>query len=350
MTNIEQRYSIKFCVKLKKTPTETYDMLKAAYEGHTLSRTQVFEWHKRFRDGRDVVEDDEGRGRPNTSVNEKSTNAIAQVVRENPRLSVRKIAGAVDISVGSAHTILHEELGMSRVCARWVPRLLTIAMREHRVESSREILEMKWREGEEFLRRIVTGDEVWLHFYDPETKQQSSVWKTADEKTPVKPRATKSAGKVMAVIFFDSEGILLRHLFPAGQTVNATAYCEILKSLVDAIRRKRPKLQQGGWRLLHDNAPVHTAHLVAQFIQRNNIDVLPHPPYSPDLAPCDFWLFPTMKSPLRGRRFGDLQELSAASGEVLRDLPKEAFFLAFQKWSSRMQKCIDIGGGYVEKE
>ena len=65
--NVEQRVNVKFCVKLGKSATETYDLLKKVYGDECLSRTQVFEWFKRFEEGREEIGDDQRPGRPNTS-------------------------------------------------------------------------------------------------------------------------------------------------------------------------------------------------------------------------------------------------------------------------------------------
>ena len=295
MSIIEQRYALKFCVKLGKTPTESHNLLIEAYGDSALSRARVYEWHKRFKDGRESVENDDGAGRPNTSINKEKVLQVSNILQEEPRLSVGIIAARVGISVGSCHSILHEQLGMNRVCSKWVPRLLNPIMKADRVAKCQEILDMKFHEGEAFLTRIVTGDESWLHFYDPLTKQQSSVWKTPDDPRPVKAKMTKSAGKVLLVIFFDSEGIVYHRYVEEGHTINSVEYIDILSNLKLAIQRKRPRYQQSSWLLLHDNAPSHTSRLTQQFLQRNNIDSLPHLPYSPDLAPCDFWLFQNLE-------------------------------------------------------
>ena len=214
---------------------------------------------------------------------------------------------------------------------------------------SQEVLDRRVQEGLAFLKRIITGDECWVHFYDPETKQQSSLWKKPEDPTPVKPRTQKSAGKILAIIFFDSVGVIYKHFVPQGQTINAQYYVEILGNLRDAVKRKRPELRNGEWLLLHDNAPPHTAGLTQQFLARNQIETVPHPPYSPDLAPCDFWLFPQMKKPLRGRHFQGREELQTAVGEVLRDLDKDGLLPVFEKWCDRLQKCINIGVHMLKK-
>jgi histone-lysine N-methyltransferase SETMAR len=76
------------------------------------------------------------------------------------------------------------------------------------------------------------------------------------------------------------------------------------------VRRKRPEMWKNGNWLLHlDNAPAHTSHVVREFLTKNNVTTVTHPAYSPDLAPCDFYVFPKMKLRLKGRRFASIEEV-----------------------------------------
>ena len=190
MSNIEQLYAIELYVHLQKSSTETFNLVQKAYPTDHLSKTQAFEWQTRFREERTTVENDEGCGRPNTPITVKYINAIKNSLNNNPRLTVKMFAGSIDILIGSCYSILYEQLLMSRVCSRWVPRLLTKNMKADRVFKSQEYFDNHFHEGNAYLKRIVTGDEVRLHYYDPETKQQPRVWKKASDPTPVKPRAS----------------------------------------------------------------------------------------------------------------------------------------------------------------
>jgi len=97
----------------------------------------------------------------------------------------------------------------------------------------------------------------------------------------------------MLIYFFDANGIVHSEFIPNGQTVNQAFYLQVLKCLRDAVRQKRPELWQSGeWWLHHDNAPAHKALSVKQFLTKSSMTQLLHPPHSPDLAPCDFFLFP----------------------------------------------------------
>jgi len=95
--NVEQRVNVKFCVKLGKSATETYDLLKKVYGDECLSRTQVFERFKRFKEGREVVEDDQRPGRPSTSKADANIEKVGEIVRQNRRLSIRILAELINI-------------------------------------------------------------------------------------------------------------------------------------------------------------------------------------------------------------------------------------------------------------
>jgi hypothetical protein len=167
----EQRVNIRFLVvKLKKSATETFQLLTEACGEDCISRARVFEWHKRFSEGRESVKDDDRPGRP-----------------------------------------------------------------RH--------------------------------------------------------------------VFFDIQGIVMAEWVPSGQTVNQHYYIEVLTKLRERVRRKRPELWQNGWILHQDNAPAHNALSVKQCLANKNITVIEHPPYSKDLAPCEFYLFPKIKSVLKGTHF-----------------------------------------------
>jgi transposase len=106
--------------------------------------------------------------------------------------------------------------------------------------------------------------------------------------------------KKMLVVFFDIKHILYLGFIPQGQTVNK-AYCvETLKRLHEAVRRKRPELWPNYWILHDDNASAHKALSVKQFLAQKSITEMEHPPYSPDFAPKNFWLFTKLKSALKG--------------------------------------------------
>src|SRR5580692_1661011 len=119
-------------------------------------------------------------------------------------------------------------------------------------------------------------------------------------------------------------GIVHMEFLPQRQTINQHVYKDILKRLLRAVREKRQGLWQNkSWLLHHDNAPAHNALSVRQFLVDKNITVLEQPPYSPDLAPCDFFLFPKLKGVIKGTRFPDVDAIKRAVTTELRRIPAE---------------------------
>ena len=253
-----------------------------------MSRARVFEWHKRFASGRTDLEDDPKSGRPTTSRNEENIQKVKKLVRSDLRLTVRMLAEELGLRRESVRLILTEDLGMKKICAKMVPKLLSDDQKARRVDLSRDVLEQL--EGNpEFLDNVITGDETWVFQYDPETKRQSLQWKTAGSPRPKKARMSRARIKVMLIVFFDNKGRVHHEFVPQGQTVNQHFYKEVLSRLIARIRRSRRDLWENNrWILHHDNAPAHNALSIRQFLAEKQITTLEHPPYSPDLAPCDF--------------------------------------------------------------
>jgi len=169
----EQRICIKFCFKIGKTATEAYQLLQQAYSEDAVGRTQVFDWFRRFKEGRTSFKSDPCLGRPSTSRNEEMIAKVRTVICNNRRLTVQEIADDCGISMGSCNAILTDDLHMKRVCAKFVPSLLTDDQREQCHPIACDLFERSC-EDVQFLKNIVTGDESWGYRYDPETKQQLS--------------------------------------------------------------------------------------------------------------------------------------------------------------------------------
>lgn len=344
---MEQRINIKFCFKLGKTATETHDMLVKVYGQEAVSKKCVYEWFQRFTDGKEDVKDEPRSGRPRTSTTPDNVERVRRMLAADRRLSLRMIAGELQISLDSVSTIVHKHLHKRKICARFVPHSLSDEQKQYRMETSGDFIDMCDR-NPQVLETIITGDESWCYQYDPETKRQSMAWCSTSSPPPKKSRLTKYRIKTLLIVFFDSKGLIHFEFVPAATTVNAEYYEGVLKRLLLRIRRIRPQYRNGQWNLLHDNARPHTAIRVTQFLDRHQVPVLDHPPYSPDLAPADFFLFPRLKGVLKGQHFSDITEIQQRVTTVLRAIPKEAFADSFQQLYTRCQKCIVANGEYFE--
>lgn len=119
----EQRAVVKFCVRAGMTPTNTWKCMCLPDETRKCSRTIVFDWHKRFRDGRITVEDDSRVGRPTCSAT--TVDQVRDVILTDRRRTIDEIADIVGVSHGAVFNIIKDDMNMNKVCARWVPKLLS---------------------------------------------------------------------------------------------------------------------------------------------------------------------------------------------------------------------------------
>jgi hypothetical protein len=133
-----------------------------------------------------------------------------------------------------------------------------------------------------------------------------------------------------------------------GRTMKQHYYLEILTRLREAVRRRRPELWPDAWILHHDNALAHDALAVREFWAKTSIMKLDHPSYSPDLAPCDFWLFPKLKTTLKGHRFSDIADIQGHATTILQSIPEGEFQKCFEQLKHRLTKCIGAQGDYLE--
>jgi histone-lysine N-methyltransferase SETMAR len=140
-----------------------------------------------------------------------------------------------------------------------------------------------------------------------------------------------------------------RHLTAKQIAANASMSVGSVDTILhDDLREERAK-KAAAVLFHHNNAPPHRAARVHQFFNDSNFEVVPHALYSPDLAPSDFWLFPTLKDTLRGRTFSSHSALAIAIFQWSQQTAKEAFAAAMQSWCLRCEKYVRLQGDYVEK-
>ncbi|UYV80686.1 hypothetical protein LAZ67_19001393, partial [Cordylochernes scorpioides] len=271
--------------ELLKRCADAFRMLTVAYGEATLDQSNVYRWYKMFSEGREDVNDEGRAGRPSTSTTDEKINEVEKMILANRRITVREVAEDLNISIGSCHSIFINDLGMRRVAAKFVPKLLNCDQKQHRMNIANEMLDSV-RDDPNSLQSVITGDEAWVYGYDVNTKVQSSHWKLPHEPRPKKARQVRSNVKVLLTVFFDCRGVVHHEFLPQGRTVNKEYYLQVVRNLREAIRQKCPDLWKNkNWLLHHDNAPAHTSLLVRDFLAKNNTLMMPQPPYSQDLPP-----------------------------------------------------------------
>jgi hypothetical protein len=168
----EQSVAIKFCFNAGLSAIETPVLVQKAYGNEALNLSNVFSWYSRFRDGRELLDDERG-GRTKSTRTEANIAAVADLVKNNRRIASRMIAESLNIPKTVVHRILNEDLGKRKLCARFVPHSLTPEQREDRVTPCQDIIAMADADNN-FFTKIIKGDETWCFAYDPETKRQIS--------------------------------------------------------------------------------------------------------------------------------------------------------------------------------
>jgi len=172
-------------------------------------------------------------GRPNTVTKPEIIDQIHKLIVEECRISAKSIVEQLGISRERVGSIIHEDLDIRKLSAKWVPKCLNADQKRQRCQSSEQLLESFRRDPNDFLSRFVTMDETWLYHYGPETKQQSMEWRHSGSPRPKKFLLQESTRKVLASIFLDQDGIFLTDYLPNAQTINAEYYSSLLVQLKD---------------------------------------------------------------------------------------------------------------------
>ena len=141
-TGTEQRINLKFLVKLRKNPTESFKLLKEVYGKEVMSRPRVFKWHKRFKSGRKEMKNDPKSQQSSTTKMDENIMRVKQLVQSDHRLMVRMIADELGLNRESVQTMLLHDLWMRKVCAKLVPKILSTDQTQRRVNFCKDMLEI----------------------------------------------------------------------------------------------------------------------------------------------------------------------------------------------------------------
>ena len=213
----------------------------------------------------------------------KMCNKVQDLVYLDRQIKVEEIANALHISHGSVSTTLHDRLGMHKLTARWVPKSLSDEKMATRASVCSALLKRFRSKEDDFLSRLVTVDETWVHYYEPVNKAQSRQSVGPGSLRPKKFKTQPSAGKVMATVFWDAQGVITLDFLAKKSTVIAAYYANLLDQLRTVIHEKHRGKLSKGILIQQDNARVHTCKTAMDAVERNGYELIPHPAYSPNL-------------------------------------------------------------------
>ena len=302
--------------------------------GKGLKYATVCKWVHRFNDGRESIENDPRMGWPVSVLTEKNVATVKTLIEEHACYTVQEIEelNGIHSSRLNVLNILRKRLGLRKICTRWVPHLLSDEQKQSRVRLASQDIEKYDKCDPRRFEEIVTGDETWIYHFQPDSKAKNKAWVSSEGDRPVIVCRCKTSNHMLYAIFFDSKGPVLQ--IPVPKVVlSLESFTEkvFLLNLLISIRNADCAPVSAASNYFHDNALAHKSATAQEYLKESWLDVLDHPPYSPDLFPCDFWLFPRLKEMLAGHCFESRCGIGSVVYQCLQHIPKEDYRAAFQK-------------------
>jgi histone-lysine N-methyltransferase SETMAR len=218
--------------------------------------------------------------------------ALSDFLEEFLFASAAIIAEQFSQSKSTIKEILQRELGLQRFSRRWVPHSLSATLKADRKTMLVDLLSVLRRQPEFSFSRIVTGDEPWfLYSFQPD-----HMFATSREEVIPRTNATIGAQKVMLAIFFSSVKLISLNALPAGARFTQEYFINrILPDILDEKQRILRRNRRDDFFVHMNNSIYHNRCKVIDEFDNWKLQRVSHPPYSPDLSPCDFWLFGMLK-------------------------------------------------------
>ena len=332
--------------KLGIEPRTIHTELVKCLGGSAPCLRTVYYWVERYKKSGEDVEDKHRCGRPITGCTRANIERIHKLVEENPHISLNYLEELTSLSHNLLHRIIHKHLKLRKLSSRWIPHDLTDAQKLKRLKFCEKNLK-KFDEGKWRLCDVVTGDESWIFHRKIQKKCMNMEWVAPGGTPGTVVKRNQFEKKNMICVFFKSSGHLLVDVLKRGKTIDNVFYTnKFLKPLAAAVRAFRPVSGLRNIKLLHDNARPHIHKNVKNYIKTQGITLIEHPPYSPDLAPSDFWLFDEIK-----RRLPEQVEesnLKRVITAILKSIPRNQYLKTFHKYIERMRLCVTAEGDYFE--
>ena len=307
----------------------------------TVGKTAAIKWFRRFNDGDFDLGDRLRSGRPPELADDEMLDALDDM----PASSTRELAAVLSVGKTTVHRHLQQQDFVPKK-PRQDPHELTEAQACRRAEMCRQLL--GYPLDDRFWKRIVTSDEKWIFMVNHNRQRR---WVHRDESPPSVPCHNRFGEKVLLCVWWNFEGILHFELVPNGRTVNADLYCQQLDHVYDKLKVKYPALvHEEGVLFQQDGAKPHTAKRTREkFSELEGVEILPHPPYSPDAAPSDYGLFRSMEHFLRGRSFKSFGEVEEACNEFFASKPPEWYFNQIRMLADRWKSIVENIRLYFDK-
>jgi hypothetical protein len=340
---MEQRAVIRFFTLKGLSPVDIHAELDSVYGEEALCLRAVYKWYDRFHQGRTELFDDPRSGRPQQN---DLAGALGAMLEEFPFISCKRLCIHFRIGKSTCLRILHEVLRLKKFNLRWVPHSLDDSQKAERVSLSADLLKILLEDQETFFANVLTGDESWFYFEYP----HESIWAPSRDDVPEKIEQKIDTEKCLISIIWSVNGIHSLLDVPKGTTYNSTFFCDIVVPdlLANVCAQRRRRTLKG--LIVHlDNARPHNSKKSNACLTEFRASRAPHPAYSPDLAPSDFFLFGTVKRELQNYEVHSRGELILAIQAIFDAIPKETLTSVYVAWIKRLKWVIKNEGKYFHK-
>lgn len=348
MVDQKFRSIIKFFVEKGESLSDTFMEIQNVYGDESPNYGYVKRWHREFRLGRQSVENAPRSGRPLEIDFSGLKGPVTRRIQEDRTISIEMIASEFDLSYSSAWKLIRRELGYKKLTTTWIPHLLTPAQKQLRVQCCQEALAGYKKQPNAFLKTILTMDETWVFTHEPLSRTEAMEWVQSKDQVSQRPKVIAGAKKLMLSVFWDYKGIVYQKFLEPGETIDGEEYRAQLDQVARKLQTERPDRPKRRPILLQDNARPHKAALTIEKINELGWSTINHPPYSPDLAPSDYYLFSNLKRYLRGKNFSTLDALKGEISNFFESRPAEWYFDGISKLPHRWQSCIDANGSHIQ--
>lgn len=325
--------------KLGTKATETARKMNEAFGHGTVSARMVQRWNERFRQGDETLDCHDGRGRTSDINNDQ----LKKIIEADPSKSTREVAE--EMNVDHTTVLRHlNQIGKVKKMDKWVPHLLSEKQKIRRFEVASSLLLRN--NNDPFLHRIVTCDEKWILL---DNRRRSAQWLDHDEAPKHFPKPNLHQTKVMVTVWWSMTGLIHHNFLNPGETITAERYCQHIQEMNEKLKLSCPALiNRKGPIILQDNARPHVAQTTLQKFHELGYEILPHPPYSPDLSPTDFHFFKHLDNFLLNRCFKNRGDAETAFDEFVVSRSKDFYSIGINKLVNRWQKCIASNGFYFD--
>lgn len=334
-TQTHIRHCLLFEYELGHSAAEAQRHICQALGQDVISSRACEKWFKRFRSGDMSLEDRPRSGRPS----QLDSSALRELVEADPRQTSRSMAAALGVSHTTVVNQLHA-LGKVVKLGCWIPHALS----RHQLDQRSEVCTFLLSKHRRFdwLDHVVTGDEKWVVYVNHSRKRQ---WVDADEQPEPDTKPDLHPKQVMLSVWWDVQGIIHFELLPDNTSITAAYYCNQLERLSQKISLLRP--QHGKVFFLHDNARPHVAKTTRLKLLQLGWEIMPHPPYSPDLAPSDYHLFRSLQNHLQGKTFDRREDVEIFLRQFFESLPASFYRDGIHSLAERWRTVVDNDGEYV---